>query len=285
MINNEDKEKIDKLFLELVEPEDDWKCSKRIRSLIKSAPDLVYDEWDEEEIGLEAITTLYECFLNSSVPLEKEWHFIGSAFNRTKKRMLIRLVTQSRRKQIQGKSYFLPAFKKDFEDYLDSYNQFFIGDEYYHSFICRFFNINKDNIATSEQQKGFIEEGNAYFYNRNYDKAYKMIAATNTRIRNKTLTLIKKTYDTDNLEIAEIKYNIDLISSILSAKHIAKEFNKHKNEPILFNLFYDHVSAKSRQSINNKYYSIYSTLELKAALNNELNRLQDKLKDLEIKGE
>lgn len=90
------------------------------------------------------------------------------------------------------------------------------------------------------------------------------------------------------IDLAEIKNDINTIDEILSSKDIGKKFNQHKNEPVLFDILYENLSTESRASINNKYYSIKSILELKSELTKQKsilkNKLEKKEKEIELYG-
>lgn len=284
MINKEKKQRIDELIINILEKEN------LARSLARNAPYSIKDEWDDDIIESEAALVVYECMLKSDDDVEDK-KFIKRAIARAKKSLQSRLVSRTRQKTVKGKFYLLEASKTIFSDeYVVPYEQ---KEFNYYSpcFIFKFFYNNKDEILNTKKEicKNYFEQDVTFFFNKYKEyktKAYKRALSdaftTRETIEKRTYKLLKKKYNTDDLKIAETKYNIELIESILESKNIGKEFNKHKNEHILFNLFYDNLSAKSRQEINKKHYSIYSILELKNALKQQLHRLEKKLKNMEM---
>lgn len=74
-------------------------------------------------------------------------------------------------------------------------------------------------------------------------------------------------------KIAEKKAVITIIDQTITAEHIGQEFNKHKDNRYLFDMFYDNMTAASRRSINKEEYSNESITELLT----ELNKLRNKL--------
>lgn len=282
MLDRDKKEKVDEIILEIIEHDEGCNYSYSIRSIVNSVPASVKDEWEDDIVESEVIATFYECLLDSE-------GIIGKAFNRTKKLILNRLISNTRLKQTQknkkSTSRYIPAINIKLSEEVE---EFYIDDLFDsdRSFLYLFFYKNIDNILTTDHQREYVKKGDVYFYENNISKKtgkkYKNYPShrrfcVEQSIKKCTLRTIKKTYDTDDIAIAEIKYNIGLIKSIINSKNIGATFNKYKNEPILFNLFYDNISAKSRKSINTEEYSIYSILELKNALKAELLRLQRSL--------
>lgn len=82
-------------------------------------------------------------------------------------------------------------------------------------------------------------------------------------------------------KIAEKKAVITIIDQTITAEHIGQEFNKHKDNRYLFDMFYDNMTAASRRSINKEEYSNESITELKAALTTLKNKL---IKEIESDG-
>ena len=82
-------------------------------------------------------------------------------------------------------------------------------------------------------------------------------------------------------KIAEKKAVITIIDQTITAEHIGQEFNKHKDNRYLFDMFYDNMTAASRRSINKEEYSNESITELKAALTILRNKL---IKEIESDG-
>lgn len=282
-----DKKRIDELFLEFIAPNNSgFKYSRRIDTIVNSLPSIVWDEWDKEEMELETIATLYECLLD----IEDEEISIAKAHSRAGLIIRGRLISSSRKHSRRENGKEVATYEKFYtKEYTDENINMFQEDVIVQDeeipFIGRVFVNNIDKIVTSKNQKLYIDEGKAGFY----DKGYKTPKAMQTNIRDverklrdKTLKYLEKTYHTSDLAIAEILSDIDTIDTILDSDHIGAEFNKHKDTPLLFDMFYDNISAASRISINKEHYSNDSISELKSNLENQKNKLINKLHKKEV---
>lgn len=282
-----DKKRIDELFLEFITPNNSgFKYSRRIDTIVNSLPSIVWDEWDKEEMELETIATLYECLLD----IEDEKTSIAKAHSRAGLIVRGRLISSSRKHSRRENGKEVATYEKFYtKEYTDENINMFQEDVIVQDeeipFISKVFVNNIDKIATSKNQKLYIDEGKAGFYDKGYKTPKSMqanIRDVERKLRDKTLKYLEKIYHTSDLAIAEILSDIDTIDLILDSDNIGAEFNKYKDIPLLFNMFYDNISAASRRSINKEYYSNDSISELKSNLKNQKNKLINKLHKKEV---
>lgn len=318
MIDKDKKEKIDQIILNRILRENDINNSAYIKKLCKSVPKIAYLDWELEDIYCSCILALYETALKevekiTTEEIREDNHSLLAGTYNYSKYVAASLLVKHRNRS-HGQSYVTDTIRyyNDFEDpeavLVDSkevvYNK---------SYISRWFLANLDMYKKSSKAEEYLDYIEHYYARDkidkngniikkgaiNYDCKLRNLAFTefNKQFSNrigKKISWNKKNKYTEEqqkkwskeysliIDIAEILSNIDLIDSILSAKHIGRAFNKHKDIPMLFDLFYDNVSAASRKSINSKYYSIKSILELKNQLQIQRNLLINKLNKKEV---
>lgn len=313
-LDKDKKEKIDQIMLDRI------LNTRYVKSMCKSVPRLAYLDWDYEEIYDNCILAYYETALREAekTPIEEineDNHplFVG-IYNYSKYRVQSLLLKH--RNRSHGQPYVtekILSYDGFEETELDSVLIDKKDVEYYKSFIHNWFLSNSFNVCSrstkSEEYLDYIEhpcprdevdeDGNvikkgAINYTTNMRKLF--LTEFNKQFSNKIgvrLTWRKQKFTPEEqeqwkeqysliIDTAEILSDIDTIDAILDSDHIGAEFNKYKDTPLLFNMFYDNISAASRISINKKHYSNDSISELKSNLENQKNKLINKLHKKEV---
>lgn len=310
-LDKDKKEKIDQILLNnIFRDTDDLNNSSYIWKIYNSVPKLAFFDWDEEEIYLNCILALYESAIENASEASIDYigssKFIGKTYKYSEHKATQISVTQHRKKHegwITDKILDYDRFENPDEWLLEKKDT-----EQKETFLSNWFFSNQDMY--SEKQLDYIEHpyprdkvdknGNIIrkgAINYNYGIRLKAFTKFNKQFKKRIgteLTWSKKTKYTPEqhqqwkeqysliIDAAEILSDIDTIDLILDSDNIGAEFNKYKDIPLLFNMFYDNISAASRRSINKEYYSNDSISELKSNLENQKNKLINKLHKKEV---
>lgn len=306
------KEKIDQILLNnIFRDTDDLNNSSYIWKIYNSVSQIALLDWDKEEIYLNCILALYETFIEKALKEPTEDindKFIGKAYNLTKFIANEKSVVQHRMSSHSNEWFTSETLRYDGLERPDEWLLYKDDEKSTKSFIANWFLDNQDMY--SQKQLDYIEhpyprdkvdkDGNVIrkgAINYNYEIRLKALTRFNKQFSKRIGTKLawnKKTKYTPEqqqqweeqfsliIDTAEILSDIDTIDTILDSDHIGAEFNKYKDTPLLFNMFYDNISAASRRSINKEYYSNDSISELKSNLENQKNKLINKLHKKEV---
>ena len=313
-LDKDKKEKIDQIMLDRIQKK------TYIHGMCKSVSKLAYLDWDYEEIYSTCILAYYEIALKEAekAPIEEIYEnnnsFLAGIYNYSK--YYVQSLLLKHRNRSHGQSYVTEKILSydGFEPTeLDSILIDNKNIEYYKSFIHNWFLSNSFNVCSkSTKSKEYLdyidqpyprdkvdENGNVIKKGSiNYAAYIRRLLLTEfnkqfgKRIGTK-LTWKKQKFTPEQqqqweeqfsliIDTAEILSDIDTIDLILDSDHIGAEFNKYKDTPLLFNMFYDNISAASRRSINKEHYSNDSISELKSNLENQKNKLINKLHKKEV---
>ena len=297
MIDKEKKQKLDELYLKYIY--NDGPKSTYIIGLAKKVSDfMVLLNYGYEEVyDLIAI----EFYKNMIKKAEKESiedlneEYMRTIYKYTEKSMRGPLYPHSRICYIGGKSIYDSSVDRSIYEIIieNEKRNIYLYDcipdqpvpETTETFLTHYFNDNyKEIFKRSPKTLDYIEHP---YPRRTSDLSRtkeKTIAAINKdfgthiepiRIKKyspeKNQEIIKK--NNYYYKIAEKKAVITIIDQTITAEHIGQEFNKHKDNRYLFDMFYDNMTAASRRSINKEEYSNESIAELLT----ELNKLRNKL--------
>lgn len=297
MIDKEKKQKLDELYLKYIY--NDGPKSTYIIGLAKKVSDFVVllNYGYEEVYDLIAV----EFYKNMIKKAEKESiedlneEYMRTIYKYTEKSMRGPLYPHSRICYIGGKSIYDSSVDRSIYEIIieNEKRNICLYDcipdqpvpETTETFLTHYFNDNyKEIFKRSPKTLDYIEHP---YPRRTSDLSRtkeKTIAAINKdfgthiepiRIKKyspeKNQEIIKK--NNYYYKIAEKKAVITIIDQTITAEHIGQEFNKHKDNRYLFDMFYDNMTAASRRSINKEEYSNESIIELLT----ELNKLRNKL--------
>ena len=316
-IDKDKKEKIDQILLNnIFRDTDDLNNSNYIWKMCKSVSDLAFLDWGEEDVFGNCILALYETAIKNaseaSIDDIGNKKFMVSTYKYAKIMANKKSICQHRYdthnkewngdKIISYDTFEKPEewfIKKDSSEFTKPFiYRWFLDNQYIFNKGSKFSKLLLDYIEHPYPRDRVTKNGKVLkgSFNLTTDIRKRIFSKFNKQYSkrlNAQLTWRKQKFTPEQqqqweeqysliIDAAEILSYIDTIDIILNSDHIGKEFNKHKDIPLLFNMFYDNISAASRRSINKEYYSNDSILELKSNLENQKNKLINKLHKKEV---
>lgn len=315
-IDKDKKEKIDQILLnKIFRDTDDLNTSSYIWKIYRSVSHIAFLDWGRDDVFGNCVLALYETAINkaseASIDDIGSDKFMGKTYSLAKIKASEKSVYHYRH-NTHKKEWNTDNVVVSYDKHEDPDKWLLIQEdsiEYSKPFIYRWFLDNQhiyekgapilaDYIEHPYPRERITKEGKVIKGGlipiceirrkaiSGFNKQYKKRIGTKLSWNKQKYTPEQhqqwKEQYSSIIDAAEILSDIDTIDLILDSDNIGAEFNKYKDIPLLFNMFYDNISAASRRSINKEYYSNDSISELKSNLENQKNKLINKLHKKEV---